>query len=408
MAAGTIRIPIPADEEERLAALHRYAILDTPPEPAFDSIVALLVDLLDAPVGTISLVERDRQWFKARAGVDACETPRSIAFCAHTIMGDEIMEIGDTLDDSRFVANPMVTGPMAVRFYAGAPLLTPEGHALGALCAYDVKPRTLTGTERRLLKTLAALAVDEMELRRVGNDLAASLRQAERANRMKSHFVAAVTHDLRSPLHTIMGFAELTQMEPSTSEACREHAASIITVGTQMLGLVNGLLDMAAAESGHLTLETAPTAIAPLVDSALLLVGDRARKGGIRLQAQIEPGLPLVKADARRMIQVLGNLLDNAVKFTPSGGTVSLSARRTDRRGVEIAVADTGVGIAQKDLPDVMEPYGQTADGRKHKGTGLGLPLARAMAEAHGATFSLDSLPGRGTTVRITFPDHPD
>lgn len=403
MALGVVQIPIPDDEEGRLAALHRYAILDTPPEPAFDNIVALLRDLLNAPIATVSLVECERQWFKARAGVEATETARSIAFCAHTIMGGEIMEIGDAALDSRFADNPMVTGPMGVRFYAGAPLVTPDGHALGALCAYDFRPRSLTEGERRHLKALASLVVDEMELRRVGQQLAAALRDAERVNRLKTHFVAAITHDLRSPLHTIMGFAELIQMAGAGSDGCDGKADAILTVGGQMLSLVNSLLDMAALESGRMSLDFASIDLGPVVDGALLLVEERARRAGIRLSRCIAANLPPISADARRLTQVLGNLLDNAVKFTPSGGMVAVEALVSAEAAVEVVVRDSGVGIAPESIATVLEPYGQTADGLVRNGTGLGLPLAKAMVEAHGGVFDLHSVPGQGTVVRMSF-----
>jgi signal transduction histidine kinase len=403
MALGVVQIPVPDDEEGRLAALHRYAILDTPPEPAFDNIVALLRDLLNAPITTISLVECERQWFKARSGGEGTETPRSIAFCAHTIMGADIMEIGDAALDPRFAGNPMVTGPMGVRFYAGAPLVTSDGHALGALCAYDFHPRSLTEGERRHLKSLASMVVDEMELRRVGRQLAASLRDAERVNRLKTHFVAAITHDLRSPLHTIMGFAELMQMDRSASEGCRGKADAILTVGGQMLSLVNGLLDMAALESGRMSLELAATDLGPLVAGAMFLVEERARKGGIRLSRSVAADLPVISADGRRLTQVLGNLLDNAIKFTPSGGTVAVETFVSPEAAVEVVVRDSGGGIAPEDIAKVLEPYGQTAEGLARNGTGLGLPLAKAIVEAHGGTFHLDSLPGQGTIVRMIF-----
>ncbi|VVD76351.1 putative diguanylate cyclase AdrA [Pandoraea aquatica] len=159
------------DEAERLAALRRYEILDTPPEPAFDRIVRLASHVLGAPISLVSLIDESRQWFKARRGIDASQTPRSMAFCAHAILSDDVLVVPDARADRRFADNPLVTGDPNIRFYAGAPLRTPEGHRLGTLCVIDRRPRDLDDEKRGLLADLSALVVDELELRRVNRVL---------------------------------------------------------------------------------------------------------------------------------------------------------------------------------------------------------------------------------------------
>ncbi|OXS97884.1 hypothetical protein B7H01_00530 [Pandoraea apista] len=159
------------NEAERLAALRRYEILDTPPEPAFDRIVRLASYVLGAPISLVSLIDETRQWFKARQGLDVSQTPRSMAFCAHAILGDDVFVVPDARADRRFSDNPLVTGEPNIRFYAGAPLLTPEGHRLGTLCVIDRRPRTLDDEKRGLLADLSALVVDALELRRVNQVL---------------------------------------------------------------------------------------------------------------------------------------------------------------------------------------------------------------------------------------------
>lgn len=165
-------VPVPTvDEAARLAALRRYDILDTPPEPAFDRIVRLASHLLGTPISLVSLVDDSRQWFKARVGLDAEQTPRSLAFCAHAIHGDDVFVVPDAGQDQRFSNNPLVTGAPHIRFYAGAPLRTPEGHRLGTLCVIDRQPRVMDDETRSLLADLSALVVDELELRRVNQVL---------------------------------------------------------------------------------------------------------------------------------------------------------------------------------------------------------------------------------------------
>ncbi|MEO8634762.1 MAG: response regulator [Gemmatimonadales bacterium] len=166
--------PLPANEAARLAALHRYAVLDTAPEVGFDDLTELAATICGTPMALVSLVDCDRQWFKSRLGVEATETPRDLAFCAHTILSDDILEVPDVSTDPRFHDNPLATGGPQIQFYAGAPMKSPDGHALGSLCVMDNVARTLTVAQRDSLKRLARQAVIQLELRRAAMELAAS------------------------------------------------------------------------------------------------------------------------------------------------------------------------------------------------------------------------------------------
>ncbi len=161
---------LPANEAERLAALHRYQILDTPPEGAFDDLARLAAYICATPIAYISLIDAERQWHKARIGPLPPEVPREIAFCAHCILQNGLIVVNDTLGDARFADNPMVTADPKVRFYAAAPLLTADGLALGSLCVMDYNPRELTPTQLESLKLLGRQVVRQLEIR---NNLAA-------------------------------------------------------------------------------------------------------------------------------------------------------------------------------------------------------------------------------------------
>jgi PAS domain S-box-containing protein len=167
--------PIPPNEEQRLAALRAYQILDTPPEEAFDRITKLAARLFKCPIVTISLLDQDRQWFKSRIGTDARETPRELAFCTYAILSDEVMVVPDAKQDARFAGNPLVTAAPHMRFYAGAPLRTAAGLNLGTLCVIDTEPRVFSDSDRATLADLAALACDELELRQAAGEV----RQSE-------------------------------------------------------------------------------------------------------------------------------------------------------------------------------------------------------------------------------------
>jgi len=170
---------LPPNETQRLAALHRYQILDTPAEQAFDDFAFLASTLCGTPMALMTLVDSDRQWFKARIGIDASETSREHSFCAHAILGSEVMVVEDATEDERFAQNPFVIEEPHVRFYAGVPLIDMEGHGLGTLCVVDVKRRLLTPeqnqTMQKLLKTLARQIISQLEFRRTAADLAAAL-----------------------------------------------------------------------------------------------------------------------------------------------------------------------------------------------------------------------------------------
>lgn len=163
--------PIPKHEARRLEVLWQYEVLDTVPEEVFDDLTELAAHICDAPIALISLVDEDRQWFKSRIGITVTETSRDISFCAHAIMNDGLFVVPDATKDRRFKNNPLVKGPQKIRFYAGAPLITPEGHALGTLCVLDSKPRTLRPEQAQALRVLAHHVVSQLELRRHTREL---------------------------------------------------------------------------------------------------------------------------------------------------------------------------------------------------------------------------------------------
>jgi GAF domain-containing protein len=163
--------PIPKNEVKRLKVLWQYDVLDTVPEEVFDNLTDLAAHICEAPVAMISLVDENRQWFKAKVGTSVKETSRDISFCAHAILNDELLVIADATKDARFSDNPLVTGSQRIRFYAGAPLITPDGHALGTLCVLDKKPRKLRSEQLKALRVLALHVVTQLELRRHAREL---------------------------------------------------------------------------------------------------------------------------------------------------------------------------------------------------------------------------------------------
>ena len=246
----------------------------------------------------------------------------------------------------------------------------------------------------------------ERDLRQNADALTAALDRAESANRAKSAFLAAMSHELRTPLNAIIGFSDIVQQQmfgPVGNPRYLDYIRSIHSSGGHLLGLINDILDLSRLDSGQLELHLEPVDLQAVVDDCLNSLALQAEKETIVLSSDIAP--VFLEADPRRLRQMLLNLLSNAVKFTPEGGAVRIAAAH-GADGFAIAVRDTGIGMAQDAIPKALERFGQidSSLARKYEGTGLGLPLTREMAELHGATLSIDSAPGAGTTVTILFP----
>ena len=188
--------PSPENESSRLTELQQYMVLDTPPETAFDELTALAAQICGTPIALVSLIDAHRQWFKAKVGVEATETSRDIAFCAHAIHGNDLFVVPDAAQDKRFADNPLVTADPSIRFYAGMPLVTPAGYAMGTLCVIDREPRQLTGDQLNALRTLGRQVVTQLELRRRQHELERSLAVHQKSEQSKADIFRAIEHGL--------------------------------------------------------------------------------------------------------------------------------------------------------------------------------------------------------------------
>jgi PAS domain S-box-containing protein len=313
---------------------------------------------------------------------------------------------GDLIDpEDRAVCDPIVLAAAA----RGDPFVVEYRirRKDGSLRWVQERGRGILGDDGRPV-FLDGVVFDITDRKAAEAELLRTKDHAESANRAKSEFLAMMSHELRTPLNAIIGFSDMLIEEmygPVGSERNREYLGDIKSSGTHLLDLINDILDLSKAESGQVDLQESVIDVEDLIDGSVALVALRARQAGVEIVTDIAPDLPQLRADERKVRQALLNLATNAIKFTPPAGRVFLRASLVDGR-LRLAVEDTGIGMASADIPKALSPFGQidSAHNRRHTGTGLGLPLTKRLAEAHGATFDLKSELAVGTAVTIEFP----
>lgn len=257
---------------------------------------------------------------------------------------------------------------------------------------------------------IAQLKENRARLDEMSKHLAVSVEHAEHANRAKSAFLANMSHELRTPLNAIMGFSEVMKEEhlgPVQNPRYLSYAGDIHSSGRYLLGIINDILDLSKIEAGKMSLENAEEfSLRTSLEGSMHMVAALGEKYGVRVVGELPPAPIRLLAVERMIRQIMINLLGNAIKFTPAGGSVTVSSNATSDGGYAVIVQDTGIGMTDKEIEQALTPFGQVQNKltARHNGTGLGLPLAKAMLELHGGTLAISSLPGHGTRIVLNFP----
>jgi signal transduction histidine kinase/CheY-like chemotaxis protein len=417
----------------RLAVLHATGLLDSEREERFDRLTRLAAQLLDVPMVLLSLVDEHRDFFKSTFFVDDSDQLsseyRGPTLCHLVVQAGAPLVIPDTATNPAY-RDVLAANPVHVAAYIGIPLIV-EGQAVGVLCASDTKPRDWSASEVRALSELAAVALDAIELRsamrrtaesraalgRANIQLHLAKNTAEAANRAKAEFLAHMSHELRTPLNSIIGFANVLCRNTSGALGARDllYAERISFNGAHLLGLVDRILDLSKVEQGDLNLRCTWVHVDDVARAVCDNFSDEAAAAGVSLALEVDAGgeagraIPTLHTDESKLRQILFNLVGNALKFTPAGGSVRVVLACDALSGAprRLDVSDTGIGIVPAAQARVFEAFEQADDDTSARfgGTGLGLRISRALCESLGFGLTLESDVGKGSTFSVVFAE---
>jgi len=386
---------LPSNEPLRLSALYDYGLLDSDNESVFDELTELAASICDVPIALITLVDESRQWFKAQVGLDTQETARSVAFCTHAILQPDMFIVPDALQDPRFADNPLVTGAPYIRFYAGAPLFSPEGYGLGTLCVIDTKPRVLTEKQLTSLSILRTHVLKLFELRRVTRELELSNKELETYN-------TTVSNDLRAPLRAMMGFSQLL-LEEHTVELSEEGKDLLQRIDSSAIKLDKHCIDLAMlSRISQQNLQYRRINLSHLAEEKIAEFKNTEPMRNV--EVVIHPQL-IAMGDSDLLRIVIDNLLDNAWKFTAKCEQARIEfTKESNNDGVTFIVRDNGIGFEMAYASKLFQPFQKIHVSSDYPGHGIGLAMVRRIIDRHGGTIRVDSTINEGTTIRFTLP----
>jgi hypothetical protein len=400
--------PLPPNEQERLEALNEYHILDTLPESDFDDITRIASEVCKTPISLVTIIDADRQWHKSNlglhtpAGEKETESPRKTSFCAHAILTPELeLVVPDAKKDARFADNPSVTGEPFIGFYAGIPLVNPEGFALGTLCVLDHKPHTLTDDQLKTLKALARQVVCQLELRRKNTQLKEQQAELQNAYNDLEKFSYIASHDLKSPLNNIISLTHLLKDDYSNllDEEGNEYINFLNDSAYQLSDMVNGILHY--SKSSQLLLENKEYInIAQLIQE---VVGLQVIPENCLVY--YETGNKQIFTSRIALKQILLNLLHNAIRYG-NQENIKIEIFFTESSSkYTFEIKDNGPGIDPKNQDKIFDLFERlqkkTKDG---EGSGIGLAIVKRLVEKLGGSIKVVSDLGMGASFIFTIP----
>ncbi|WP_458626855.1 sensor histidine kinase [Winogradskyella sp. PC D3.3] len=385
----------PTNEAERLKAVKSYNILDSLPEKDYDNLTELAAMICDVPIALITVLDKDRNFFKSLYGINFTESPRDTSFCGHAILENDIFIINDAREDIRFIDNPLLEEQNLV-FYAGVPLLNQSGYNLGTICIFDHQPRQLHDTQIQALKTLGQQAVNLLELRKKNANLNLIKQELEMRNKQLNSFASVVSHDLKSPLSNIISLTNLLKIENKNelSDEAFQYLNYIEDSTTVLKDYIDGILKYYTAD--ELLKSTKE-------DILLSDIAENIKHILISKNDQLLFNDTVIKdINKAALSQILINLVDNALKYNDKTERIIQINYQSSATHHEFSVKDNGIGIPVSQQDEVFDIF-KTADNNFVKSTtGIGLSTVKNLVEKLNGHISVVSELGKGSTFSFT------
>ncbi len=385
-------------EEDRLAELLKFEVLDTSDESCFDELTELASNICGTPISLISLIDSQRQWFKSRVGLDARETPKDLAFCAHAILQKDIFEIPNALKDERFVDNPLVTESPDIRFYAGMPLITSSGLPIGTLCVIDTQPKTLNTEQKRALEILAKQVISQLEIR-------LHARKMQRMNKEREKFYGILAHDLKSPFNGVLGLSRLlvNSAEKFDAQKITDYSKEILDSSLKIYQILDEILQWTehCISTGKPVLKSFK--IKTCIEDSTALLSESIKAKDLKVKVQVGESIE-AKGNSALFKTAVRNLLSNAIKYSPKGGSILMRASNKEQN-MHFSIQDEGEGI-----PDALQKhlFENTVTSKVgtlgEAGHGLGLHLTHELIVLQQGHIWLDENYHQGTLIHCVLP----
>lgn len=377
-------------ETERVRALKRYNILDTPPDGSFDRITRLAALLFNTPISIVSLVDTDRIWFKSRYGLDIHQIERTPGLCASAILSDDLHQVEDAYKDPRTLSNPLVAGMLRLRFYASVPLKNKDGYNLGTLCIMDKEPRVLSKLEEKILKELGLIVMDEIELR----------LEARTAVKQRNQLLNIAIHHMKGPLTTIPLRADFIKQEKGDPEIVDELCDKIKSSAKKMTHSMNELMESTNIKLDDIHLNFTRVDFAAATEEVVKRMQQKAASKSQKLDLKIL-NRPHGQANKTKIMEVVEILIGNAIESSPKNSTQVVTVKELNHKAI-IEVIDNGKGFTDEEIKNLflnlnqLNPQSTGEDKVKR----LRLPNVNKTIEAHNGSLWADS-EGKGLGSRF-------
>ena len=390
---------LPPNEAERLEVLKTYNILDTLPDKDYDAITKIAAAICGTPIALISMVDKNRQWFKSRHGLKTTETPRDFAFCSHTILNPEgLFIVNDARKDTRFHDNPLTTENLNVVFYAGAPLNSLEGHSLGTLCVIDNKPNALNESQKESLKLLANQVTYLFELRKKNQKLKEANNEIIRVNKQLSEFAYKLSHDIKAPISGIKFLSEVVQEDykDKLDEEGKELLSLISSRSAFLYALVEGMLSFTKVTNKEIVYLNFN--LEELLEEIKV-----SCNWSNSYEIRYYNCNTLIRQSKLALTQIFQNLLSNSIKFGKTAETIVSISLEVEADSYKIIYKDNGPGIEEKYHKKIFKLF-ETLD--KQKGTGIGMATVSSLLERLEGSIQINKSKDQNTGIEfcIKFP----